>query len=262
MIGDSKINIIKITEDIYLLDEDNEATGYLVVGRHKALLIDTMNAHNDLKAVVRTITDKPVMVVNTHGHGDHIFGNMFFDEAYISPEDIPLAKMFTDQAAFEELLKKNGKTMPPFKDIRGGDVIDLGGRTADVYDIPGHTPGSILLHLKEERILFVGDSINHHLWLQLDGCSPVSEYLKTLEDLLFLQDRADIILHGHAQSPDDISLMKCLVRGLREICDGKTDNDLPYEYFGGTARMHPFECIPGKNYSMQDHAIIYREDNV
>ena len=85
---DKKLYIKKIRGDIYLLDEAHEATGYLVVGEEKALLIDTMMGYNDLAKAVRDITDKPVMVVNTHGHGDHIFGNIYFEEAYMNPEDL------------------------------------------------------------------------------------------------------------------------------------------------------------------------------
>ncbi|MBR2820562.1 MAG: hypothetical protein IKD91_01665 [Clostridiales bacterium] len=36
-------------------------------------------------------------------------------------------------------------------------------------------PGSIVLLLREDRVLFAGDAVNHHLWLQLDGCSPLPE---------------------------------------------------------------------------------------
>lgn len=257
-----EIVIKKIRDDIYLMDEDHEATGYLVVGRDRALVIDTMNAHCDLRAAVRSVTDKPVTVVNTHGHPDHIFGNMYFEEAYMNPADTELSRMFLDTDAFREYLEERGQVMPPFKDIRGGDVIDLGGKTIEVYDIPGHTQGSILLLLKEDRILFAGDSINHHLWLQLDGCPPVSEYVKTLESFMFLEKEADILLHGHAGREDDISLMSCLLEGLREIAEGRTENDLPYEYFGGVARQHPFEVMPGREYSSSEHVICYREDNV
>lgn len=254
---DKKLYIKKIREDIYLLDEAHEATGYLVVGEDKALLIDTMMGYNDLAKAVRDITDKPVMVVNTHGHGDHIFGNIYFEEAYMNPEDTDLARSFIEQEEFITFCKEKGRSMPPFKDIRGGDVIDLGGKTIEVYDIPGHTKGSILLLLKEDRVLFAGDSINHHLWLMLDGCPSVSAFRDTLKGLMFLQDKADILLHGHAGSEDDICLMSCFLRGLEEICEGDTREDLPYEWFGGVSNIHHFKVLPGRRYSSDDHAICY-----
>ena len=47
----------------------------LIVGSHHALLFDTGYGYGDLKAVVRSITDKPLYVVNSHGHVDHACGN-------------------------------------------------------------------------------------------------------------------------------------------------------------------------------------------
>ncbi len=243
---------------LYLMDEAHEATGYIVVGEEKVCVIDTMNGYNDLKKVVRSITDKPIIVVNTHGHPDHIFGNVYFDEAYMNPKDLELAESFLKDPKFVEECEKYGATMPPFKPIKGGDVIDLGGKTLEVYDIPGHTMGGILLLLKEDRILFTGDSINHHLWMQLDGCLPMDAFVKELDKVMFLEDKADFILHGHARDYDDISLMRCLRQGAQEICDGKTENDLPYNWFGGVAKQHPFKLLEGKQYQQADSVICYR----
>ena len=200
--------------------------------------------------------------MNTHGHGDHIFGNVYFDEAYMHPADLPLARMFTESPEFGEILRERGWTFPPFRDLLPGGVIDLGGRTLEVFALPGHTPGGVLLLLREDRILFTGDSVNHHLWMQLDGCLPLDRFGEELDKVLFLEDKADIILHGHARDADDISLLRCLRAGVREIVDGKTEGDLPYSWFGGTDLQHPFRCEPGKRYQQEDHVICYRACNV
>ena len=66
---------------------------YVVVGREKAMLIDTGHAYGDLKQAVKSITDKPLYVVNTHGHLDHTSGNAQFDEkVYIHPRDMELCR--------------------------------------------------------------------------------------------------------------------------------------------------------------------------
>ena len=134
--------------------------------------------------------------MNTHGHPDHIFGNVYFDEAYMNPKDFDMALSFFDEPEFVDVCKKEGLSVPPLKPIKDGDVIDLGGKTLEVYDLPGHTPGGILLLLKEDRILFTGDSVNHHLWMQLDGCPEMSDFVKALDKVMFLEDKADLILHG------------------------------------------------------------------
>ena len=242
---------------IWLMDEAHEATGYLVVGKEKACMIDTMNGWNDLHQAVREITDRPVFVINTHGHPDHIFGNVYFDEAYLHPADLELARSFTENPEFVRILEDRHQSMPPFREIREGDVFDLGGRHLEVWEIPGHTPGGILLLLREERILFTGDSVNHHLWMQLDGCVPMRTFVKNLDRILFLEKEADRILHGHADDFDDISLLRCLRDGAEDLADGQTASDPPYHYFGGEVRQHPFACLPDRHYQSADHVICY-----
>ena len=255
---EKKLFIKEILPGIFLMDEAHEATGYLVIGNERACVIDTMNGYNDLCQAVREITDKPLMVVNTHGHPDHIYGNMFFREAYLHPADRELARMFAEDPEYQKMLKERDKVFPPLKDILPGDTIDLGGRTLEVFCLPGHTPGGILLLLREDRVLFTGDSVNHHLWMQLDSCLTMEEFLIELDKVMFLQERADIILHGHAQDADDISLLRCMRDGVKEICLGMTAQDMPYQWFGGTDLMHPFQCDPDKRYQQEDHVICYR----
>ena len=69
-------------------------------GEEKACLIDTMMGYNDLYKAVRSITDKPLIVINTHGHPDHIYGNVYFDKAYMNPADREVAKIFTENPDF------------------------------------------------------------------------------------------------------------------------------------------------------------------
>ena len=87
----ARTTVTKLSDRIYLFDDNHEATGYLVVGDEKALVIDTMNGLSNVLQLVRAITDLPVMVVNTHGHCDHIFGNIYFEEAYVHKNDLSLA---------------------------------------------------------------------------------------------------------------------------------------------------------------------------
>lgn len=249
--------IREVRPRVYLMDEAHEATGYLVVGRDRACVIDTMNGYHDLYRAVRSITDKPVTVVNTHGHPDHIFGNLYFEEAFLHPADGPLALSFVRDPEFLAFCREKGRSMPPFRDILPGDAIDLGGRTLEVYGLPGHSPGGILLLLKEDRILFTGDSVNRHLWMQLDGCLSLRAFAEKLDNIMFLREKADIILHGHAQEEDDISLLPCLRAGVEEICQGKTGEDRPYHWFGGVGKQHPFQY--GR---MGESVICYREDNI
>lgn len=256
------IMVKKLRDNLYLLDEKRAATGYLLIGEERACVIDTMNGVGDLYQVVRSLTDKPIIVINTHGHPDHIFGNVYFDNAHMNLKDLELTKQFTSDPEFVKECQEKNRSMPEFTNIEEGDVVDLGGLTLKVYDLPGHTKGGILLLCPEERILFTGDGINHHLWMQLDHSLSIEDLKDNLERLLFLEQEADVILHGHGVDYDDISLMSALLQGAKGILAGNTKEDPIYKWFDGTDFMHPFEVDPTKKFQQADSVICYRKDNI
>lgn len=260
---DDKIMVTELTPYLYLLDEEHHATGYLLIGEEKAAVIDTMNGAGDLGAVVKELTDKPVVVVNTHGHPDHILGNVYFDKAYMHPDDNALAEEFLNSIPeLQKYMQENEISFPPFMPIHGGDVIDLGGRALEVVELPGHTKGSVVLLDRADRLLFTGDSVNHHLWMQLDHCLTMREAVAAMDKVLWLENEADQILHGHAQGMNDISLLRSLRDGMQEIVDGKTGADGPYKWFGGEDKYHPFKCRADVKFPQEDHVVCYRPDHV
>ena len=181
------------------------------------------------------------MVVNTHGHCDHIYGNIYFEEAYLHPLDMELARQHSGFEGFVKRMKERGLCMPPFRPIAHGDVIDLGGLTLEVVHLPGHTQGSILLLLREDRVLFTGDAINTHLWMQLEDSSSLPDFLQALDKVMYLKEQADYILHGHYGQFLPISLMERLREGVSELCRGETGDDQDYQFFGGPARQHLYD---------------------
>lgn len=241
-----RIQISRINDHIWLLNDNNEATGYLVCGEKRALVIDTMLGYEDVHAVVRTITNLPITVVNTHGHCDHIYGNVYFDEVYIHPDDINLAKKEFVDPILKDTIKAISAKPAEFLTIREGDVFDLGGPVLEVYETPGHTPGSIILLDSQDRILFTGDTIIEQTWMQLEECMPMEILLESLDKVQKLRSRFDYVLTGHSQHIEDASLCEAQRTAVKEICDGKTDNDVRYEWIGGSCMAHPYGEEPRK----------------
>ena len=252
-----RIKLTQLNDHLWLMDDNGESTGYIVAGKDRAAVIDTMNGYEDVRAVAAGVTDRPVIVINTHGHCDHIYGNVFFDGALIDEKDLPVARAHCEFEDFKKLCEKSGLKMPPFATVKDGDVIDLGDLTLEVISLPGHTPGSICLLLREDRILFTGDSVNRHLWVQLDESLPLREALANLDRIAWVKDRADRILHGHARGFEDISLFDRLREGLRQLCEQTdtqvSDEDADYIWFGGKALQHSFDG---------DSVIIYTRDKL
>lgn len=170
----------------------------LVVGAERALLIDTGWGLGPLQETVRGITDKPLIVANTHGHIDHVNGNPQFEgPVYIHPKDVELCKVHSSSQMRSFILmttREKGILTDDFdegaflaeKDIafcpvEEGYMFDLGGKTLEVIELPGHTAGSIGFLYREEKILYVGDAINGALLLSGPEAAPLSVYIQTLE---------------------------------------------------------------------------------
>lgn len=239
-----RVKLQKIGSRVWLMNDNDEGTGYLVTGSTGALVIDTMNGWEDVNAIARTVTDLPLTVVNTHGHPDHIYGNIYFKEAYLHPADMELARGFFADPRFRGEAEKRGLKPAAFRPVADGDTFDLGGLTLEVFELPGHTPGGICLLDRADRILFTGDSIIEQTWMQLDESLPMADFLAALEKLAAIRGEYDTILTGHSRGPEDASLYEAHKRAVREVCEGKNENDVPYEWFGGVCMAHPYGREP------------------
>lgn len=237
--------IKQLRPNVHLIDDAGDSTCFLITGSERALLVDSANGYEDLHAIVRSLTDLPVIVVNTHGHGDHIFGNVFFAEAWLHPADNSLYDMFFGYA--KEEMDKHGLKPCPVKPLEIGQVFDLGGVQLEVVDLKGHTAGSIGLLDKAGRIIYTGDGLNTHLWMQLDHSLPITTMLETFRALKQQHgDDFDYVAHGHAKELRGKEILDWMIQGCEDILAGRTENDQPYQFFGGTARQHPISETPGE----------------
>ena len=121
---------------------------FLFKGTEKALLVDTTNGPGDLRGAVKKIVgNMPVILMNTHGDGDHIGCNNQFETTLMSPCEF----------SYYAVKAKEGYARPIA--LHDGETIDIGERVFEAILTPGHTPGSMVLLNKEERFLIGGDSI-------------------------------------------------------------------------------------------------------
>ncbi len=240
-----KARVKKLNEHIVWIKDADNAACYIVIGQEKALVVDTMHGYENIPEIAREFTDLPLVLVNTHGHGDHIGGNHWFSEAYMNEKDYDLIPWWVNQPGQKAFRKEHGLVFPPCKPLNEGDIIDLGGLTAEMIALPGHTPGGICVLIREERVLITGDSINRHLWMQLPNSLQLREMIVNLDRIAWVKERADRILHGHADGFEDISLFDKLREGLRVLCDQNkfdvTKNDKEYKWVGGKALQHEFD---------------------
>ena len=216
--------IIKITEDTYRI-EDGGVRFYVFCGKEKAAVIDTgMNTPN-AKELVQSITNLPLVLINTHADPDHISGNGAFDTIYMSPAE-------------EENYREHGGT-GSFIPIKEGDEIDLGGRSLFVIDIPGHTPGSIALLDEKNRILVSGDSVSNSNIFMFGKFRDLSLYVKSLEHLKNWDGKYDEVYPMHGDFPQKPEQVEKLIQGAREILEGKA-SATPVDMFGNKVMLYNF----------------------
>ena len=137
---------------------------YLFVGSKQAALIDTGHGFGNLEQTVRSVTDKPLVIINTHGHCDHTGGNAQFEEVcYIGEKDIALCQEHSEAAMRRDNAKRAENSMNfetgetynglpegfnleeycsrgtgTLQTVSEGTVFDLGGITLKIYETPGH----------------------------------------------------------------------------------------------------------------------------
>lgn len=155
-------NVLRITcltfnpfqENTYVL---SDATG-------ECIIIDpgcsSSDENAELEQYIRLHHLKPVMLVQTHCHIDHVLGNHFvFDKWGLAPVchqlELPLLEGVVDFGRMFGV-----KVMPsplPLRFIDEGDEIRFGETVLKVLFTPGHSPGSVCLYNEQERVVIAGD---------------------------------------------------------------------------------------------------------
>src|SRR5947208_12488015 len=124
----------------------------------EALVVDPGFQPDEVRALLERAGKRPVAVLATHGHFDHIGSAGAF-----CGDDVPFYIHEADQLALTDpgAWGSGFPTPPaPVKDVRtitDGDVIELGGFRIEVLHTPGHTPGSVCF--RTDGWLFSGDLV-------------------------------------------------------------------------------------------------------
>lgn len=194
----------KIRENIWQIGEDDVCCT-LIRGSRLAVLMDTAYGGGDLRAFVEANVTTPYIVINSHGHPDHMLGNFRFDCAYIAPEDMDVLHHFDDGA----------QKSCPLKELNPGTVLDLGNLHVEVVSLAGHTKGSIGLLVWEERLLAAGDGLNDQLWLFNYGSLTIEELYATLQRVLELP--FDTYLGGHGDREYTKDLIRDHIHNIENL---------------------------------------------
>ena len=143
----------------------------------------------------------PLMLLNTHCHLDHVFGNKFVAENYqLTVQLHEKEKLVLSYAPTAGLMYNM-----PFDNYAGefielieGDKILLGEDELEIIEAPGHSPGSICFYCKKQGFLIGGDVLFKGSIGRTD--LPMGDYetlIKNIKQKLFLLPDNVIVYSGH-----------------------------------------------------------------
>jgi len=220
----------QIAENIWQFTEGDkpyfDVNAYLIVGDRSALLVDALQSETGLLEEIRKLTDKPLEVFLTHGHGDHAGSAVLeFREAgipvYMNHRDYGMLK---DREGF-------GPDADWIVDPEPGHVFDLGSFRFEILPVDGHTPGSMVALDREHQLLFPGDSIGSgNFWMQLPGCSPLHVFRDDLEKLaVACAGCPDLLIFPGHRSQSPVQLTGQYVEDTLYLTNGLLDGSLKGE---------------------------------
>lgn len=208
------MNYVKITERILFIEADDTGrypySNSILIDDDTRVLIDTGMGRDSAMEIAK---DKKVdLVINSHGHEDHVACNNLFKDAKICSHkfDAPIirsvdklkelygsaepeAKRFIDLLLEEQFRLRNSRVDLEFED---GYVFDLGATKLEVIHTPGHSRGHCCFSVPSERLVFLAD-IDLSSFGPWYGCldSDIDQFVGSIERVRNLQFEVAVTSH-------------------------------------------------------------------
>lgn len=199
MIQIEKLTLNPFQENTYLIfDETGEC-----------LIVDPgcLDLHEQQR-LVATVTArqlKPVKLVHTHLHLDHVFGSRFvanhWDIPVLAHRDdeflIAITKDYSSQFGIK--LNENPPALTGY--LNDGDAVAFGHSSVSVLHVPGHSPGSVCFYAHDEKSVVVGDVLFHGSIGRTDlAMGDYDTLINSIHDKLMVLPDDVTVYPGHGPS--------------------------------------------------------------
>ncbi|HYL64704.1 MAG TPA: MBL fold metallo-hydrolase [Candidatus Methylomirabilis sp.] len=225
---------------IYEPKQAEEVISYLIVGTKQALLFDTGMGIANIRKVTTQLTSRPVVVLNSHTHNDHVGGNSLFPFVFGVDTAFTRANAKGSRADAQEELgagmlcgelpkgfdPKTYATKPWHISIfvHDGFKISLGaGHTLEIIATPGHTPDAISLFDESDGLLFTGDTYYPGpIWLFRPETN-LDAYVASVKKLAAMEPQVKLVLGAHNVPVADPDVLGKLVTAIQDVRAGKIE---------------------------------------
>ncbi|MCZ2102035.1 MAG: MBL fold metallo-hydrolase [Chitinophagales bacterium] len=141
-------------ENTYVLYDDSGACAIIDPG------CNTISEQSELEHFINHNQLTPTLLLNTHCHIDHVFGNRFVAEKYNLPltaneKEVAVLQSAVSVALLYQMYYDPSPEIEAY--LYHGDMVHFGNTTLKVLFTPGHSPGSISFYHEASGVLISGD---------------------------------------------------------------------------------------------------------
>jgi len=202
----------RVSDDIYVFTSEiyAQVTAGAVIYPEGAVLIDTLAFPMETLEIKNFLENRLMTrvryVINTHYHADHTNGTCFFLDAQVIGHQLCRERL--DTVGRQGLAKAKDQTaelaqleivLPQILMTDSPLYLHLGKKTLQLFHTPGHSPDSLSVLLKEDRILFAGDlmmPLPHIVDGDLDQMIHSLQAIPALGLESVVQGHGEVVLRG------------------------------------------------------------------
>lgn len=170
------------------------------------------------------------LVINTHYHPDHTFGNIGFQSQIACSESTEDYFFKMDKGYIRDILSRNDslqkesiQMVPPAITFKDDYTYTFGKRKILLERVGGHTPDSTIIRVPEEKVYIVGDLVVSGFHPEIVYDSDLDRWIDILKRLRREDIRFLICGHGEVSSVSEISKMIAYLERLILLRDKRQD---------------------------------------
>lgn len=194
--------------ELFTFNPFGENTYVLSDETNQCVIVDpgcyTMDEKEELSRYIADNGLKPVKILLTHAHIDHVLGINYLTGKYNLPivmNEIEV-ELLRSAAVYGQMWGIQVEPSPePTSFLKEGDIFNFGNCNFEVYFTPGHSPGSLCFLHRESLQLLAGDVLFNESIGRTDLPGGNFETLeRSIKEKLYTMDDKVIVYPGHGPS--------------------------------------------------------------